>query len=105
MFEDPTAYLCPDGDKPYKPRITLPVKSITDGLAFALNKVYLTKPALINKYVNKVTTDKGQKRLKILYEEYEDTCEEMGIVDTGGLKQIYGGSAGKRDQIDKKIFF
>jgi hypothetical protein len=89
MFEDSNVYLYPDGNKPYEPKISVPVKSITDGLTFALNKVYLTEPAYINKYVNKYVSNKGQKRLKDLYEEYEDTCEELGLVNIGGLKQIY----------------
>ena len=45
----------------YEPILSLSLKSITDGLAFALNKAYNTEPALINKYVNSYVTNKGQK--------------------------------------------
>src|SRR4051812_8540768 len=73
----------------YEPTLSLSEKSITDGLAFALDKAYDTESVLVNRYINSYVSNKGQKRLKALYEKYKNTCEELGIADTGGFKQIY----------------
>src|SRR3954469_3089561 len=76
----------------YIPKLKTPVKTLNDFLEKALDKAH-TAPggtsAELTPWVDNMVTKNGKKRLKKILEKYEDTCEDIGIVDFTQFRIFY----------------
>jgi hypothetical protein len=90
----------------YIPKLKTPVKTLNDFLEKALGDFHNVPSGTtgITPWVSDMVTKNGKKRLKKIYERYEETCEEVGIVDFDQFRAFYYLLAVTVEQVEKLLF-
>src|SRR3954466_14274102 len=91
MFEDQINTYLAETMSPYMPKLKTPVKTLNNFLEKALGDLHNAPYGVgsIAPYVSDMVTKNGKKRLKKIFERYEETCEEMGIENFIQFRCLY----------------
>src|SRR4051812_48166601 len=79
-------------EPPYIPKTKTPEKTVNDILELALKKLYDFPGGYVENlrpWVDNMVSKNAKKRLKKIFEKYEDTCEDLGIVSIDQFKGLY----------------
>src|SRR4051794_12023618 len=76
----------------HRPKLKTPIKTLNDFLEKVLGDLHSASSGSIMAlmpWVNDMVTKNGKKRLKKIFEKYEDTCEDLGCVDFDQFRAFY----------------